>query len=83
MPGRQIDDAQAAVGEGRLIVQEQPRIVRAAMRDDVAHAREPVALVGVEPVRGDDSCDSAHRYTASVSALAAGAHAGEVAACRA
>ncbi len=83
MPGRQIDDAQAPVAERSLVVQEHPRIVWPAMRDDVAHAREPVALVGVEPAPGDNPCDPAHRYTASVSALAAGAHAGEVAACRA
>ena len=39
MAGRQIDDAQPAVAERRLIVHEQPGIVRPAMRDDVAHPR--------------------------------------------
>ena len=40
MAGRQIDDAQPAVAERRPIVEELTRIVRAAMRDDVAHPRQ-------------------------------------------
>ena len=75
VPGGQIDDAQAAVAERRLPVDEQPRVVRPAMRDDVAHARHALAVVGVQPVGGDDAGDSAHVYMASVIARAAGAQA--------
>jgi hypothetical protein len=60
MAGRQIDDAQPAVAERRLIVHEQSRIVWAAMRDDVAHRDDARAVVSVQPTCPYDSRDPAH-----------------------
>ena len=57
---RQIDDAEPAVREARVVVVEDAGFVRAAMREDVAHGDEARALVGVEPIGGDDPCDAAH-----------------------
>jgi len=60
MSGRKIDNAEAAMAECRLLVGESARIIWPAMRDDIAHARDTIAVVWGQPFGGNDSRDSAH-----------------------
>ena len=65
LPGAQIDDAQSAMGEGGVRVAVQPRFVRPAMRDDVAHPSGARRRIVIEPVDGDDARNAAHDQAAS------------------
>ncbi len=58
---RQINDAQPPVTEYRLRVREDPRIVWPAMGDDVAHLQHARAVIRVQLLRCDESCDSTHK----------------------
>jgi hypothetical protein len=60
MSGGQIDDAQAAMSERRMRIREQAGIVRASVRDDVAHTHDPLANIRMELFGRDDTRDPAH-----------------------
>src|SRR6185436_20708819 len=60
MSGGEIDNAEAAMTECCLPIHEPARIIWPAMRDHIAHARDPIAVVRVQPFDGNDSRDSAH-----------------------
>ncbi len=57
---RKVHDAQAAMGERGVLIDQQPRIVRTAVGDDVAHRDRAFTIAGAEPVGGDDPGDAAH-----------------------
>jgi hypothetical protein len=42
------------------LVDEDPRIVWPAMREQIAHPDDTVAVVGVKPIKGNEASDSAH-----------------------
>ena len=60
VPGREIDDAQATVGEGGVAVHEHSGIVWTAMRDDIPHCDRAHAVLRLESIRRDQSRDSTH-----------------------
>ena len=62
----QIDDAQSAVPQRRMLVDVMPLAVRSTMRDDIGHALEHRAL-GIDGHIVDESSDSTHKGCLSLS----------------
>ena len=60
MAGCHIDDAQPAMGQTGEVVDVDAGFVRATMPDDVPHRTQPRPLLWLQPVRSDDSGNSAH-----------------------
>jgi hypothetical protein len=60
LAGAQIDDAEPAVGKGRVRIAVQARFVRPAMSEDVAHGRRAHRRVGSQPVNSHQSSYAAH-----------------------
>ncbi len=60
LAGGQIDDAQTAVAQCRLSVDEDPFRVGTAMHDAVAHRDHALAIFGRELTGRDDADDSTH-----------------------
>jgi hypothetical protein len=58
--GGQIDNAQSAMAEGGAIVDINARIVGTAVRKDVPHPQDALAIVRSKAVGRNDACDSAH-----------------------
>jgi hypothetical protein len=65
MARREIDDAQPSVRQRGALVDEDSRIVRSTVRDQVAHPHDAFTVVGVEPVEGNEASDSAHARSPS------------------
>jgi hypothetical protein len=60
---RQVDDGQPALGEAERPVGHLTRIVGAAMRERIAHPRQPIRIAIL--MRPEDADDSAHSWRSS------------------
>jgi hypothetical protein len=48
------------MAQGGAVIDIHPRVVRTAMRDDVAHPQNPLTIVRSKTVGCNNACDSAH-----------------------
>jgi hypothetical protein len=60
MAAAQVHDAQAAMGEGGVAVDVEAGPIRTAMVEHVVHPGCTGALVGMQPVGGDNASDATH-----------------------
>jgi len=60
LSGREIDDAETAMGESRMLVAVESGLVGAPVSDDIAHARRDSVSARLETVDRHESCNSTH-----------------------
>src|SRR5207249_5851769 len=68
MAGTQVDDAETPMAERSTIVRENPGLIGASMRENVAHRRRASGRVRRQPFEGNNSGNPTHPLTSQEAA---------------